>query len=52
MIFLRGVMLRLVSDKSTSAGTRNLLWILPGTLFMVLGAIVGEVLKALFWPYK
>jgi len=52
MVFLKGIMLRLVLDKSMSAGTRNLLFILPTMLLGVLGVIVGSCLKFLIWPYK
>ena len=48
MIFLKRVMLRIVLDKSMSASTRNVLWVLPPLPIAVLGALLGLWLKRQF----
>ena len=45
MIYLKGVMLRIVLDKSMSAATRSFLWIVPSMALAILGAALGSLLK-------
>ena len=48
MIYLRGVMLRILLDKSMSAANRNFLWIFPFMVLVILGAALGSLLKRIF----
>jgi len=48
MIFLKGVMLRIVSDKSMSATTRSFLWLVPTLTMAVFGMLLGFWLKLQF----
>ena len=48
MIFLKGVMLRVVLDKSMSAATRSFLWIVPSMALAILGAALGSLFKRIF----
>jgi len=48
MIFLKGLMLRIVSDKSMSAATRSFLWLVPTFTLAVLGMLLGFWLKSQF----